>query len=492
MLQPSKQLVKNSALYAVGDIAVKGLGFLLTPIYTRFLNPKEYGIYAITSVIGSLLAFIYSSFSLGPITRFFFDLNDERERKRFFGTVWLFVLVQGLVLTLILEGVGTPLAALMLRNVPYTPYLRYTIWTALVNSIVVSVPLPLFRAREQAGRYVAFSVPIFFVKTLFIVFFVVIRKEGVIGLLRGELFGSLVLIAPAMIVTLRNISLSWSWLYLKDILTFGLPLILNQLAQWGLRVSDRIVLERFVTLDQVGIYSLGYLFGTALSLVSGAANTAWVPFFLGNVVKGKSTERGDISRLITYYWGAIATAGVLVSLLARPVIRIVARPDYYSAERMVPWVVLGVAALGFYSVPAAVLFYAKKTHLMSLSTVSGAVVNLVLNFLLVPRYGIMAAAVNTFLAYSVTLLIAMLCASRIGIIRYERVRIVKLFASSLVTYAVGGLVVMSSPYLEFAIRALVVPIGVLVSLQVLSFYSQSEKVVVSHLIGALGKVFLSS
>ena len=368
MFQTLKQFGKRSVLYSAGDFVARGMVFVLTPLYSYFLSPEEYAILSLASVLSALLGCIYAAFSTASISRFYFDFDGQR-RKRFLGTIFLVVLVVGGGLTIILELGGTRFFALLFYDVPYDPYLRYAVWTALFVSAARSITIPLLKAGEQVKTYAVITVVQASIKTGIIVLFVVLLSQGVIGILKGQLWAALVMVVPFGVLIARSIRLAFSWSDWKTILLFSLPLLPHHLAHWGLTLSDRIILERYVSLEELGLYSFGYQICLGFRIITDALNSVWFPYFFKNALN--QAKQRDISRLITYYWAVVSLLGTVLILLVGPGIRIVAESSYHAAARIAPWVVLGYLMLGLYYVPNNVLYFAKKTERVALGTVLG-------------------------------------------------------------------------------------------------------------------------
>ena len=478
LLQGLRHLSQHSLVYTIGSILTQGIAFLLIPVFTRFLSPQDYGILGVADLVRTFLMQVYFTALAGVVVRFYFDLENEMARKRFYGTSWLFLALQGCIVVVVLEGVGPRLFDILFRNFPYRPLGQYVIWGGIIGVISSGIPLNLFRAREQSGRYVAFSIGSFFLKTAFILYFIILKGEGALGSIRGQLYGTVLIAVPLLAFVWRNIELTWSWNDLRKIAVFGLPLVPHAVASWGLNLSDRVILNHYVSLSNLGLYTFAYQFGLVVAMVVSSINNAWSPLLLASV--DRPGGRDSISRLATYVWGFMFLIGLGMSLLAPPIIRIAADSAFHSSADAVPWIVLGYVAQGLYIIPANVLLYRKETRYMALATVSGVVANIVLNLLLIPRFGIMAAAINTFVAYFVSLLIALVRASRTRIVSYEELRILKILVVCFIVYAIGVSVEMSSPYLEFLVRGLAILVGMPLGLWFVRFYTEQEIAMVNR------------
>ena len=199
-------------------------------------------------------------------------------RKRYYGTIWLFLTSTAFIITLLINWNGVRLFAIIFREIPYDPYGRLATWLAFAGT-AATIPLILFRVREKPLYYISISIINFVLSTSLVVFFVAIFHRGASGSIQGQLIAECILFIPLTYITLRNVKLNFNWDQLKSSLAFGLPLIPHQLSGWALNMSDRVLLERFVSLDQLGVYDLGYKFGMILDIILQSFNFGWSPLF---------------------------------------------------------------------------------------------------------------------------------------------------------------------------------------------------------------------
>jgi O-antigen/teichoic acid export membrane protein len=473
MLKTVKKLGRLSVIYALGDILNKGLAFLLLPLYTRFLTPDDYGILAITTMISAFLNMLLSFGMMSAILRFYYLFTDDVQRRRFYGAMWVFLLLLPGCVVLVLSQFGQPIFFALFRQVPFEPYIRLTLWTVFLRTAFALMPPTLFRAREQAGHYAAFSFLTFATTALLTLWFVVIQRQGVVGAVRAQCAAALVVAVISLAILLKEVIPNTDWRHLRPALAYSVPLIPHFVSHWGLSVSDRAILERYVSLGQLGIYSLGYQFGTAYQMVMTAVNNSLLPMF------GRSAKDDKEFRLIpsvaTYYVLVITTIGLAVAVLAGDIIVLLTPLSYHSAGKVVPWVILGYLMMGIYYLPMNVLsITAGETKAVPFVTMAGATVNIGMNLLLVPKFGIMAAAVNTVLGYAVLAVLMFVLAQRTQPIDYEYSRLGKIFFSGALLFALGQLLMQFTALINVGIGLFLVVLLPLV-LNLLGFWTEKEK-----------------
>ena len=472
MFAKFRQLAGQSSLYTLGELLRGSISFLLLPLYTRLLTPADYGILGVMTPVYSLLSILMALGLPAALLRFYFDYKrDEAELRNYVGTVSMAMIACGLVLSLILTALGPWLFGLLLPNVSFNPYILLGIWNAGI-SVISIIPLTLFRARQRAQFFIIFSLADFVLNTGLIVFFVAVQRQGALGSLTGQILSAMIMAVPALWIISRAGTFRFSWKLLRPSLVFGLPLLPNLLGTWALNVSDRIVLDNLVSKEAVGLYTLGYQFGILLNLIAIALNNAWTPFFYQNA--GDRKNNTMIGSFITYQVLLMVMLALAVAMLSQEVIRIIAAPAFWPSYRVVPWITLGYVARFLVFFPVNGILFRKRPKWVAVATIIAAGVNIGLNLLLVPRFGIMAAALNTFIAFAVLLAIMLVIGQRIFPIQYEKTRIVWLLAAALGLFVVGGFLGSSTLWLNLVLKSALVLVFPVI-LWLTGFFTPTER-----------------
>lgn len=395
-----RRLTGRSMIFASANFLQMGIAFLLIPVYTAHLAPADYGVLSIATTVAGILTILYLQPMEGAMTRLSFDLADEDRRRELYATLWLFQVGFSAAASVCVELLAWANPGFAIASVPWSPYLRLVVWTTFVSTAAFLLPRALFLFREQAWRYASLNLGLFVLTTACIVYFVVLRAEGAAGSLRGTFLATVAVAIPATWVALRNVRPVLRATDLRAGLAFALPMVPHLLSLWALNLSDRLILTQFVPLSDVGVYTLGYQIGAIPQIVAVAVSTAINPFYFRVAATGEGAPR-TLAPLMTWYVLLIALVGVGTVATAPDLLRLVgARADYLGAERVLPWVVAGSVARAFYFVFVAAVYHSKNLSRLPLVTIASALVNVALNFALIPRFGIMAAAVTTFLAYA--------------------------------------------------------------------------------------------
>ncbi|MGZ3441177.1 MAG: lipopolysaccharide biosynthesis protein, partial [Polyangia bacterium] len=266
------------------------------------------------------------------------------------------------------------------------------------------------------------------------IYFVVVRRGGVVGALGASLVANAIVAALTLIPTLRASSLRPSAVVLRRALAYSLPLVPHLIAGWGINLADRLILQPRVSFAELGLYSLGCQIASVVVLFGTAINSAATPMMLERL---KANQEDEVPVLGTYSLLVVAFVTVATALLGGDGIRLLVPERFFGAEPYVPWVAFGGGCLGVYYVCSLGTWYSMKTTWLPVLTAIAAALNIGLNFALIPRYGAMAAAVNTFVAYLVLAASQTLLAQKMHRIAWPWRRWSKLLAATVLSFAAG-------------------------------------------------------
>lgn len=425
-----KKLGTSSLVYLVPTFLARGLAFLLSPVYAAILGPAEFGIVGFSAGITPLITTLVGFGVPNTTIRLHQDFPDEEERRDFYGTVLVFLtfipLALGISADVLAWKLGSPFATL-----PFQPYGRIVLWTGILG-ILPSAFVNVFVAREEPRTVTTYNVASLAVTVGTTVLAVVAFRAGALGALAASLVAAVFNSVYSFVLLRRVVRWGFTWSKLKGALLFGAPMVPHQLSNWAMGASDRAILERFVAQADLGRYTLGYTFGAITGFVGIAISLAMGPI-LNRRLKARADDPavpaiGSIAVLVT------TAIGLEVALLAGPAVVLLTRADYRGSELVVPWVSAGFVFQGLYQVVSLGTLFSKKTTAFPVVSAVVAVVNVGLNILLVPRYGIIAAAVTTFLAYVMLAGAHAWLAHKIFPIAWEYGRLARIGAAALVTY----------------------------------------------------------
>jgi O-antigen/teichoic acid export membrane protein len=454
---------RGSSTYAAAAFLQRGIGFLMLPIYTRALTPAEYGqlavVLTVATAAGTLLSFGLET----AIFRTWFQMaGNPRDRERFVNTVGLFLLVVPGVITLVLiVTLGPTIGAAF--SVP-AGTLAIGLAAIVVGTVATTLPMALVRAQERLRAYLLLTAIFVVSDTALMVWLVVLVPGGIYGWLIATLASYAVLLVAGLLVLGHRWTGSFEWRHLRFALAFGLPLLPHAISHWALSLSDRAVLGAFVSPNEVGVYNLAYQLALPISILTVALHQGVMPLYAH--ASAEASVRRELSLVVTNQIFVTVYLGLGAALLGPPFVLIVMPAAYAQAADALPWIGWGLTAFGLYLIPMdAITVMAGRTRWVWIATVVAAAANISLNLLLVPRYGMLAAAWDTAIAYLV-LLVAIygymlrVTESRVS---YEWTRILLGTGTIVASLALGIIVTPGgSPEAAFAIRSLILVVALIV------------------------------
>jgi O-antigen/teichoic acid export membrane protein len=269
-------------------------------------------------------------------------------------------------------------------------------------SVYAILPKIYYQINEKAGKFITLSLLQFVSNTGFVIWFVVGIKASAEGWLKGLMLGNLITLPVFVYVMAKAINFKFNFEYLKSSLKYSLPMIPSLLSAWILNLSDRVFIERYFSLSEVGIYSLGYKIAGLVLIVTGAFNLAYNPVFfkLANS-DDQINAKKKLSQYNTTYILVLLTIVFFISFFAKEVLQLFFNPAYFEAYKIVYLISLAYLISQVAGLFNLSIYQEKKTTVIMFIVLGSAGVNILLNFLLIPVYGIYGAAYATILSFLV-------------------------------------------------------------------------------------------
>jgi O-antigen/teichoic acid export membrane protein len=422
----------HAIVYLVSNLLMRGLWIVLTPFYTRVMSPKDFALVAVANTLTTALGIVLGVALYACIPRLYYEQATEASRRRLLGTLLLFSTAFPLCVCAFLEVLGVVGLLDLFASVPFRPYLELVVWTAALSNLL-NLPATVYMTREEPRKVALLNIASGLTQVGITILLVGVLRQGALGVLRAGLCSAALMGAISVGLMLQMSQICLSWAVLRPALAYCLPLVPHLLANWALSVSDRLVLEKYVSAADLGRYSLAYLFSTAVSVVAAAVVTPITP--AANRLLGNPETAKNVPPLGTYALLITVIAALLASVNARELVSVLAPSAYGEAARFVPWVVAGAALQGFYLVWSTGTWYSKKTAAIPLVTLACVVVNVGLNLTFVPRYGVIVAAVSTTVGYAVAATLHGVVAHRNHAIAWEYRRWAAMVIAAVASFA---------------------------------------------------------
>jgi O-antigen/teichoic acid export membrane protein len=459
-----RRLGRHSAVYGLGGIVSRVLAVFLLPLYTRYLDTADLGAVGLIVALSAVLVTVLRLGISSAFFRFYFDSTDPAQRRLVVRTSFWFTIASataGLAAGVLLAEPIADLLGLDDANLVRAGFVG--VWAQMNYEQLTS----LFRAEERSTAFVAASLANIAVTIAATILLVVVWEQGALGVVVGNFTGTLVVYLALLAVHREQLGLQFSRPLLHEMNRFGIPLVPAALALIAVNFSDRFFLVHLASLDEVGLYEIGVRIASAMVLLLTAFRMAW-PAFAYSIEDDAEAKR-TYAYVLTYLVTIASWLALALGLLAPWLVRLLTTPEFYEGERVVAPLAFGGMAYAAYIVMAIGVGRAKRTQFNWAITGLAAVVNVALNLILIPPYGIMGAAVATVAAYVVMFLGMTWYAQRVFPVPYQWRRVLTAVAAAVVLLlagkALGGLAVALA-------LTLVYPLALLL----LGFFQPQERI----------------
>lgn len=392
------KLFKNTLLYAIGEILPRAISFILLPIFTAVLTTEAYGVLSYTSAF-SMFFYVLSSLCLNSyLLRHYFECKTESEKKKLIGNIFLFIGGLNIILMGLLFFLLPSAIEYFSIKVPWNPYFRLAVICNFFEVFTI-VPMVLYRVREQAVYFVFLSVFRVLLQFSLVYYFVVVEFSGVIGSYYGQLIALVLYFFISWGIILKNAVLNINISQIRAGLRFSLPLLPGALAYLIMSLSDRIILERHVTLAALGVYNVAVTFSQALNVVVQSAYRALEPEIFRRFNTDGFTQ--FINKASTIYLALVYILAIGLALFSQEVFYFFTSESFYSGSGVIPYVIFGILFAAHNVVFGSVLAAENNTKSIGISMLVGGGVSIVINICLIPILGVYASALASGVAFLV-------------------------------------------------------------------------------------------
>jgi O-antigen/teichoic acid export membrane protein len=386
------------------------------------------------------------------VQRNFYDYREEQTEER--RTV-----VTTTVLAAAVISVTLALVALLLRGWLSDVLFGSGEHERIVVLVAVTVPALVvgtllresMRLRFLAGHYLVSSFLTAAVGAGIGVFAVVVADAGVDAVIAGLLAANIVAAVYGAAAMRRDLGGVVSGHELRRLLAYGLPIVPAALALWALSLVDRLMLSGLADLTEVGKYAAANRWASVIQFGTTGFLLALAPYLLSIYSENRELEKTTRGRTLTYMAFTLAAAGLFVTLFAREALAVLA-PGYHDAYVAVGPVAFGWVAFGLASLLMAGISLARRTAYFAGLAGAAALLNVGLNLVLIPEWGMVGAALATAAAYAALALLYYMVAQRVYPTPYEPRKVLAVLVLAAV-WSAPGYVAYDSPAVDVLVKA---------------------------------------
>lgn len=391
------RFVKNSFLYFITEIILKGSGFLLIPIFSKYLSPEEYGTIYLVQAMSAFLTVFFSFSSKSVIYRYYFDNSSFKQMKKLFSSVFIYVFINSSIILLLLVFFKSLISELM--EIPFFPYLFIGIAFAYLNAFYFFL-LSFLYAKEESKIITILNITLGVTGLLLTVLFVLFFEDKVFGYLISLLCIS---IAQTFVFIFYLSKYFTFKIDLKTIyskyLKYAISHFPSNLSSWIITFSDRLMINKYINVASTGIYSIGYQIGSALLLVTGSVDKAYSPFVFSKYANLNSQNKVNLSKIALYLFSFFTFISLFICIFSKEIIYLIDN-RYHNSVYIMIIIMLTYMIDGYRIIIHNPITYNEKfVKYKSLILVTSSILNVILNIILIPQFSIYGAAIASLLTF---------------------------------------------------------------------------------------------
>lgn len=388
-----RRLVSNTALFAVSTFSSKLLSYFLTAYHTRMVATDAYGGIDLIVSIGNFMIPLVSLGISNAIIRFGLQRGVDKRELYTNGLLSVFA--------------GFAIMALSWPLIQLIPYVRQTVggmWIYLLLFVLMSCLRTLncqfVRAREMVRLYAFDGILCTLTNLLFNILFLSGFSLGATGIILAMICSD-----TCSALFLFLVSRIWKYVSFRRInrelwrrmLAYSVPLISASLFWWVTSTSDKVFISAMIGTDANGLFAASYKLPTVLTIVATLFTEAWqISAFTDGTKKGRTAF---FSRVFGVYQSLMFMAGAGIIWLCKPVMSVFVAESYFEGWRFIPLLTMATLFNSFDNFLNSIYMLEKRSDLSLVTMGAGAALNLVLNAVCIPLWGVQGAALATFASY---------------------------------------------------------------------------------------------
>lgn len=386
-----KTLLRDIIIFAIGNLGTKMILFFLVPLYTNFLSTKQYGTVELIDTIANFIIPFTSMAIFDAVLRFTLDKNKERSSV--------------ILNAIIILGIGSGTTFIL------TPFLKFypsiSEWKWFINLYIIfhmstQIFMTYIKAKEKTRLYVILGL----IQTLLLaglnILFLVFFKLEIYGYLYANILSHLFIIIVSLVKgkiinDLRRACFDKE--LLKEMVKYSAPLIINNVSWWIIQSSDKIMIDFFVSSVALGLYSVAGKIPALINVIISFFSQAWGISSIKEYDSSKDAE--FYSEIFQMYTFVIFSFCISLFIIVKPFMKIYVGKDFFEAWIYIPYLLVAASFSAVSAYFGAIYGALKKSINVMLSTIFSGSINIILNFYLIPKIGVLGATLSTAISYMV-------------------------------------------------------------------------------------------
>lgn len=470
-----KKVLLNSGFYSVTSILQKGIGFLLLPLYTLYLTPTDYGITGIVNSFTAILTLLFTLSLNGAVQRYYYVYQADKEKLRsFYGTIVMFVMFNSLILSAIIIVFQRWLISPFIEGIDFYPYIFLGVLTVLFNPMY-TIYQSLLQTLQKGKEFSVNSLLHFGLMVFLNVLFIVVFQLGAVGQLLSYLITAVVFGLYSLISLYRKnvISFNFNFSYLREALSYSVPLIPHNLSSTIAAFISRLLLNNLVSTASAGLFNIASQFMLIIDTFHMSVNNAYVPWFYGEMEKDTKKSHEGIINFADIISKGYLVISVAVSFFIKEVIQIFLPSSYLNAWMIIPIMLVAYQLKSIYLFYVNTLFYnTKSTRFIFIASVTGSLINILVMSSLTKVLGLFAPAVALLAQQIIVVMIVIFLSRRLEPVDFKLHKMIGYIVIMIITMLVGQFYDFMNPTGVISIINLLYKLIVLLIFTFIILYSE--------------------
>ena len=389
-------ILKHAPKYLTGSAIAAGTTLVMTKYYTHIFSPAQYGVLALYLVMFQYVI-TFSSLNLDSgSTRFYFDYRKTRRDEYLSTMFWLISFIS--IIVLLIGLLFMDFVSNWIAKGSQTVYL-VTLVTGIGGVYVSFLTRVLYNEHKSTSvlKHTLFQT---FINHSASVLFISFFHLGIFGRMSGQGLGYFLniftLLKEFSKENLFKLKLTFNKAMAKETFLLTIPSMIASIQGIAFVYLDRVFIKHYIGDSAVGIYTLGYMLGQGLSMVYEAVSQAILPKVYNDMNEDYEKARDELESFSYKYYIGLGIITAIISLLSPLIVSTFSNDNYKEAANVMPFVMAGFMMGGFYKIPSLILGFHKRVWFYPFLSVFSFGTNALLNWWLIPIYGIVGAAFASF------------------------------------------------------------------------------------------------
>ncbi|MGI8892281.1 MAG: lipopolysaccharide biosynthesis protein [Bacteroidia bacterium] len=399
-------ILKQLSIYTLVGIIGAGINFFVMPVLSHYLAPADYGLLSLFNTYVTILIPIVSVSAYSLISVDYFKQKNKEIFARQFTSIQVIPFFNSLLLgILIWMFYGRVADDLELGDTG----IKWGFIILLVTFLTIYFDqfIQFLVLQKKAGAFAFYSLLRVAIEVSLTLYFIIIKGWNWEGRMYSWLITSLAFFFIGFLYFYKQgfIKGPVQYKYIKEGLIFGAPLVLHGIGKFVVNQSDRLFIVKMVSMEETGIYNIGYTVGTLVLIAVNAFFGFYSPYMMERLTDMSEIKKLQIVRLGYYYLLGCIVLLLLILLLAPPFFKLLINPLYHDGIKYVFWIALGYCFWGGYMLFSGFIFYLKKSKILGWLAIFNVITNLFFNYVLIKQFGAIGAAYATALSFFLLMLL---------------------------------------------------------------------------------------